>query len=229
MTEEGVQLNPEPLPGTVKFYRRHLFVCTGPVDWPERIELGGGFLQALAEAIGRRAEEMSLPVKMTACDDLGRSDSGYDILVFPDQIRYLSVQEADLPTLVEEHLVANRVSEAIPHEPLPGHHVFICTHGRRDPRCGQCGPPLVEEFTMALKAHNLTDRVVVRRTSHVGGHKFAGNVLIYPEGDWYGYVTPDDVRRMVEQYFIKGQVVTELWRGRMGLSSAEQLEWHRGA
>jgi hypothetical protein len=32
--------------------------------------------------------------------------------------------------------------------------------------------------------------------SHVGGHKFAGNVLLFSskiEGEWLGYVTPDDV------------------------------------
>jgi (2Fe-2S) ferredoxin len=60
--------------------------------------------------------------------------------------------------------------------------------------------------------------VTVRRTSHVGGHAFAGNVLIYPSGDWYGFVTPADVSRLVEDHLAGGKVVTDLWRGRMGLA-----------
>ncbi len=172
----------EPLPGTVKLYQRHLFVCTGHTDWPARIELDGGFLQTLWEAITPRVPEMPLKVKLTACDDAG-TGPGYDILVFPDGVRYLGVQEPDLPALVEDHLVGNRVSDRIPHERLAGQHIFVCVHRNRDPRCGTCGPPLAELFIAELERRGLAEEVTVRRTSHVGGHRFAGNVLIYPGGD----------------------------------------------
>lgn len=224
MNRECIPVKVEPLPGTVKLYHRHLFVCTGSVDWPERIEMGGGFLQTLAEAIAQRAVEMPLQVKLTACDDPG-SESGYDLLVFPDNVRYRGVHEADIPVLVEEHLVRNQVPDALAHGPLSRQYVFVCTHGQRDIRCGQCGPPLVEEFGSVLEARHLADKVIVRGVSHVGGHKYAGNVLIYPAGDWYGYVTPADVPRLVEQHIVKGEIVTDLWRGRMGLLPEEQIEW----
>jgi hypothetical protein len=223
MNRECVPVKAEPLPGTVKLYHRHLFVCTGPVDWAERIETGGGFLQTLAKAIAPRAAEMPLQVKLTACDDPG-SQSGYDLLVFPDNVRYRGVREADIPVFVEEHLVRNQAPDALAHEPLSAQYVFVCTHGRRDLRCGQCGPPLVAEFRSVLKARHLGDKVIVRGASHVGGHKYAGNVLIYPTGDWYGYVTPADVPRLIEQHIVKGEVVTDLWRGRMGLLPEEQVE-----
>ena len=71
------------LPGSVSFYQRHVVVCTGPADWPERIELDQDYLQSLAEAIATRDAEMSLKVKMTACDESPRA-GGYDILIFPD-------------------------------------------------------------------------------------------------------------------------------------------------
>jgi hypothetical protein len=213
----------EPLLGTVKLYQRHLVVCTGPLDWPDRIETGGGFLQTLAQAIAQRAPEMSLPVKMTACDEVS-INTGCDILIFPDNIRYLGMQESDIPNLVEEHLVGNRVSDAIPHQPLTKPYVFICTHGRRDLRCGQCGLPLLEAFAIELERHDLQNEVIVRSSSHVGGHIFAGNVLIYPGGDWYGYITPADVPRLVEQHLVQKQIVSDLWRGRMGLSQREQIE-----
>jgi hypothetical protein len=73
----------------------------------------------------------------------------------------------------------------------------------------------VAAFQAALAERNLSETVTVWQTSHVGGHKFAGNILIYPGGDWYGYVTPADVPRLIEQHLLAGEVITELWRGRM--------------
>ena len=172
----------QSLPGSVKLYHRHLIVCTGSTDWPERIESDGDFVQALWEAMTPRAPEMPLVVKLTACDDVGEGP-GYDILVFPDQVRYIGVQEGDFSALVEDHLLGNKVSGRIPYQPLTGQHIFVCVHGARDNRCGECGPPLVEEFISGLEARGYADQVVVRQSSHVGGHKYAGNVLIYPSGD----------------------------------------------
>jgi (2Fe-2S) ferredoxin len=213
----------EPLPGTVKLYHRHLFVCTGRVDWPTRIEEGGGFMQTLAETLKSRLPEMPRRVKLTACDEPS-AGPGYDLLVFPDAVRYRGVGESDLSALVEDHLLGDRVSDRIPHEPLDGFYVFVCTHGNRDRSCGVCGPPLVQAFAAALEARGLADRVVVRGASHVGGHRFAGNVLVYPGGDWYGYVTPEDVPSIVDQHLLRGEAVLDLWRGRMGLSPEEQLD-----
>jgi (2Fe-2S) ferredoxin len=211
-----------PLPGSVKLYRRHVLVCTGTGEWPSHIDTGGGFLQALSEAMAARQDAMPLPVKVTACDEPGRG-AGHDLLVFPDQVRYLGVRESDFPALIEDHLVGDRVSERIRHEPLAGRHVFVCTHGARDERCGLAGPPLIEGFRAALEARGLAQEVAVRATSHVGGHRYAGNVLIYPGGDWYGYVTPAHVEVLVDQHILAGEIVRELWRGRMGLTPEEQI------
>lgn len=208
------------LPGTVKFYERHLFVCTGHTDWPERIELGGGFLQSLAETIGLYAADMPLKVKMTACDDPGLTEKGYDILVFPDMVRYVGVETADIPILVADHLVGNEISPRLRSEPLAGKHVFVCVHGRRDERCGHCGPPLVERFQDELARRGLAESVALRRSSHVGGHAYAGNVLIYPAGDWYGFVTPEVVPQLIEDHLVGETIVKDLWRGRMGVDPA---------
>jgi len=215
--------NIEPLPGTVKLYHRHLLVCTGPQDWPEKIETGGGFLQILTKAIAQRGADMSSLVKVTACDE-PTPGPGYDILVFPDNVRYQGVQDSDIPLLVEEQLVNQRVATAISHQLLTQQYVVVCIHGRRDIRCGECGPPLVEAFEAVLAAQQLTDNIVVCGSSHVGGHMFAGNVLVYPTGDWYGYVTPADVPRLVE-HVAQRQIAVDLWRGRMGLTQQEQVHF----
>lgn len=67
--------------------------------------------------------------------------------------------------------------------------------------------------------------------SHIGGHKYAGNIIIYgPNADgqvtghWYGYVTPDDAPILLDQHILKNEIVDRLWRGQMGLTKEEQQE-----
>ena len=226
----------EQLAGTVKLYGRHIFVCSGVAEWPERVEAGGGFSQALAEGVAPSLEQMALKVKLTVCDEPsigrpGNKGAGRDLLVFPDAIRYFGVRESEIPSIVQEHLVGGRICSRVPSEALSGWHVFVCVHGARDERCGLCGPPLVERFQIELESRGLLEKVAVRRSSHVGGHRYAGNVLIYPGGDWYGFVSPKDVPKIVEGHLEGGELVSSLWRGRMGMTPQAQVEksvaWQR--
>jgi (2Fe-2S) ferredoxin len=68
----------------------------------------------------------------------------------------------------------------------------------------------------------------VRGCSHVGGHAYAGNLLIFAptkeapcEGDWYGYVRPSDVPALLDARIRDGESLAEpikkLWRGVMGM------------
>jgi (2Fe-2S) ferredoxin len=216
-----------PLPGTVKHYDRHLFICTGQVGWPARIE-SHGYIQRLSESLA--ANEILRPkeVKLTACDEPSinlpdSADPGYDILVYPDSIRYLGLRAGDFPALIGEHLVGGNVASSLANSQLKGWHVFVCVHSQRDERCGRCGPPVVTRFQVELARRSLSEEVAVRRCSHVGGHAYAGNVIIYPGGDWYGYMTPEDVPRLIEQHILGGRPVADLWRGRMGTNPEEQI------
>lgn len=47
--------------------------------------------------------------------------------------------------------------------------VFVCTHARRDMRCGYLGPPLVEEFNKQAKLMGLEGKLEAWGTSHFGG------------------------------------------------------------
>jgi (2Fe-2S) ferredoxin len=70
--------------------------------------------------------------------------------------------------------------------------------------------------------------------SHVDGHKYVGNLIIYgPNADgevtghWYGYVTPDDVPILLDQHIGKREIVDRLWRGQMDLTEEEQKQVHQ--
>jgi len=40
-------------------------------------------------------------------------------------------------------------------------------------------------------------------------------VVVYPQGDWYGFVDANRVETIVDEYLQKGQIVSSLWRGKM--------------
>ena len=56
---------------------------------------------------------------------------------------------------------------------------------------------------------------MVRRSSHLGGHKYAGVVVIYPHGDWYGFVDKNKVDDLIDQCLLNDKIAAPMWRGRM--------------
>lgn len=74
-------------------------------------------------------------------------------------------------------------------------HIFVCTHGSRDCRCGDLGEPLYQALLREIRRRKLggelrdgQDGVRTARVAHIGGHKWAGNALVYKEDgkgcDW---------------------------------------------
>lgn len=60
------------------------------------------------------------------------------------------------------------------------------------------------------------------------GYRWAANLLVYPQGDWYGTVSQSDVPHLLDSVLeIKhsnGDQVNQFWRGRMGLTTKEQKD-----
>jgi hypothetical protein len=83
---------------------------------------------------------------------------------------------------------------------------LVCTHGRRDKCCAKFGVPLYN----ALREHAGD---CVWQSSHVGGDRFAGNLVCFPHGLFYAHATPDSGRRVVDAYR-SGRVLAEEFRGR---------------
>ncbi|CAI0378747.1 unnamed protein product [Linum tenue] len=147
-------------------------------------------------------------------------------------VRYRRLTHFDVDTFVEEVLVKD--GEWMPGTPekLHGCYVFVCSHASRDRRCGVCGPAIIGRFKEEIEVRGLQARVSVSACSHIGGHKYAGNIIIFGSsvsggitGHWYGYVTPDDVPIFLEQHIGRGEIVDWLWRGQMGLPVEDQIKW----
>ena len=52
---------------------------------------------------------------------------------------------------------------------------------------------------------------------YVGGHKFAGIVLVYPQGDWYGLITKKNTEDLLD-CIINNKKLVKCWRGNESLS-----------
>ncbi|KAM3243296.1 hypothetical protein ACQJBY_055321 [Aegilops geniculata] len=230
------ELHTEKLAGTVGFHERHVFLCyKGPEEWPSHLEATESerLPRLLAAAIKARKPDLKKSTKLTICEgEDGTESSLGDVLIFPDMIRYRGLTHFDVDNFVEEVLVKD--TEWLPGSPeaIRGSYVFVCCHGSRDKRCGVCGPALLTRFKEEIEAEGLDGHVAVSACSHVGGHKYAGNVIIFsPDakgevtGNWYGYVAPDDVPELLhKQIGQKGAIVDRLWRGQLGMSEEQQKQ-----
>jgi hypothetical protein len=82
---------------------------------------------------------------------------------------------------------------------------LVCTNGRHDRCCATYGRPLA----LALAAGH---GELIWESSHVGGDRFAGNLVCLPDGHYFGRVGPADADRVVGLHR-KGSIDLAHWRG----------------
>ncbi len=96
---------------------------------------------------------------------------------------------------------------------------LVCTHGKHDPCCALRGRPVVAAIADTLEAGRVWE------TSHVGGDRFAGNVVSLPSGVYLGRVEPEEASAVVE-LIDSGRVPVHYLRGRSSLSAPAQAAQH---
>jgi hypothetical protein len=106
------------------------------------------------------------------------------------RLQFIKQQNADAVRFftIDDGVVSKRV--AVDHRSLmdaPEEFVadrlyFVCTHGQRDRCCADFGLPVYRALRDVVG-----DRVW--QTTHLGGHRYAPNILVAPDGVMYGRVT----------------------------------------
>ena len=91
---------------------------------------------------------------------------------------------------------------------------LVCTHGRHDQCCAIEGRPVALAMA-ALRPGQVWE------CSHVGGDRFAANVVAMPHGLYYGRVDVGRAQELVDAHE-RGEVLTELLRGRATTTPAAQ-------
>ncbi|KAH8105945.1 Sucrase/ferredoxin-like-domain-containing protein [Cristinia sonorae] len=278
--------------GSVKEYRRQIVISTGKSDWPRKVTdesnslasfvqplLSSAAKPVLSPSDAKKIPGIHNPLHSNAITILNGSHKSISdhpahatVLVLPD---YKVVSDVEHSLQGAQELWRTAVDPVVPRRGnvLKGGKlrswvlpyscvIMICSHKRRDNRCGISAPKLEHAFTSeleregwevhtqveepsgpALEEFDGTDeekdeeiqrvlhtldprtadhrRALIVKNSHFGGHKFAGNVVIYtPQGAgiWYGRVTPHVVEAVVRETITKGRVLPPLLRGGVCLS-----------
>jgi hypothetical protein len=102
--------------------------------------------------------------------------------------------------------------------PVAGPVFLVCAHGSRNVCCARYGGPLAR--TLAARHPGQ-----VWETTHLGGHKFAANLVILPHGLYYG---PVDLRTASDAIgaYRRGEVTVHRFRGRAGQDPGAQAAEH---
>ena len=225
-----------PLLGTMPRYSTHVVVSTGRNDWSSRIEFDASAAAAVLKRLLRGGDPWrpSLVTNSSLSAEASTPGEG-SIHIFPAGYYIprlpLPPSPAALALLTDpgsaatsdihhhHHLLLRRVRTPT---------ILICSHHTRDARCGAYFPPLAAEFRRVLREKAI--EATVAGSSHLGGHKWAGNVVVYlpakEEGEeaeradgwgvWYGRVGVKEVQAIVEETVVGGRVVDGICRGVVG-------------
>ena len=92
--------------------------------------------------------------------------------------------------------------------------ILVCTHGRHDVCCAVDGRPVAHALS-SLSGD-------VWECTHVGGDRFAANVLCLPSGAMYGRVQPSDAQLLLDAD-ARGDVLAHHLRGIVGRAAQLQV------
>ena len=96
----------------------------------------------------------------------------------------------------------------------PKYHIFVCTSCRTNgTQKGFChskdSVKIVNKFIEEIEDWDLSSECMVTNTSCFGICSRGPIAVIYPEGTWYGNLTPDAVEEIMEKHIEGGEIVKE--------------------
>lgn len=168
------------------------------------------------------------------------------VLILPSFMFVDSVSQADVPNLVHQFIDSPGDEKSGPSQRCKetgmaarpcelDYVILLCSHKRRDARCGITAPLIKRELERHLRPLGLDRDADDSRpggtgiffVSHVGGHKFSANVLIYRKKDhqmiWLARVRPEHCEGIVKYTILQGKVVHPETQLRGGFDLARGL------
>lgn len=234
---------------TVPYHKHYIILHTSspPSEWPSHpaTSLHSALSQKVKPlgAIVNFSYEPSLDIQGQAGAsrvEFGNTSEAYPATFYhhaspPYTLPSLSI--ATIPEIVKQ--LENLSEVAVNPQPVETNadiHLYVCTHGSRDCKCGDTGGAVHRTILSHLSNLNPSEfpKIHLHEIAHVGGHKYAANVLVFPAGDWYGDLTPEDVPTFLSALSTSRGIplsaregndalLWKKWRGRMGMTQDEQV------
>jgi (2Fe-2S) ferredoxin len=104
------------------------------------------------------------------------------------------------------------------------HHVYVCDQRKPEgvPSCSARGSAaVIEALRREIAAQGLSDSVQLTTCGSLGLCERGPNMVVYPEGDWYSGVRPEDVPEIVREHLGRGRPVARLVSGHPAALQAE--------
>jgi hypothetical protein len=120
---------------------------------------------------------------------------------------YADLEDLELTGLLSDQ---NAISSHLHSEPI----FLVCANGKRDPCCAKYGLPVYDQIATI-------NRDMVWQSTHLGGHRFATNLLCFPHGILYGRVDEDSALPLIDAY-VAGNLLLDKYRGRTCFDSQVQ-------
>ena len=169
----------------------------------------------LGEERARDAKARSIrPLLIRRREGDPAADAVRRVILVDTTTREMAVRTIEHPSELALGAIANApIAEfgAVMSDPI----FLVCTNGKRDACCALRGRMLVT----ALAADH------AERTwecTHLGGHRFAGNLVCLPDGIVYGRVPPAEGPRLADA-FLAGRLDPVLLRGRSAWPAPAQV------
>jgi hypothetical protein len=187
-----------------------LLLVEQPGPWGEEGLLASRLDHRVGRALLARAARAGLRVQAIRCPGRFRGGSRRWMVVDTrDGVQ--SVRGGEFSTDADLLAIDLESSGApVPDVPL----FLVCAHGKHDPCCALRGR------TVARALHDVAPGRVWE-TTHLGGDRFAANVLVLPGGLLYGRVLPFAAAEFVAAAD-RDEVIGALLRGRVGVPPAGQ-------
>ena len=209
-------LRDEPVAGTATHVRTWLLIeHVGP--WGQDALLDARLPDGLGPALKQRAR--SLRAKVLLIRRFSSRPDGAGVRVFaayadPVRPRIESGRLADEREVLDLDLTAFREGGTTGLAPYDGSLFCVCTNGRHDACCAERGRPVAR----ALDAAHPDETWEV---SHIGGDRFAANVVVLPHGLYYGRLDPASAIAAAGAH-LSGELDLDHLRGRAAYPMAVQ-------
>ena len=220
---DHIRTSGEPLAGTAPT-ALGWFCVEQPGAWGRDAVRASGLPPAVADALTHKAADLDVrlqllrrPARRDGRDGRGAGPGTRAVLLaHAGATPWLEVLEvADVAELAD-------LDPAVCLAPTPPglgrataepHHL-VCTHGKRDRCCATWGRPVADTLAALHPARTW-------EVSHVGGHRFAGNLVVLPHGNVHGGLDVAGAVRVVDLLAAR-RLDLPTARGRSGLPRPAQ-------
>lgn len=202
----------EPLAGTGKVAGRSLLLHWPRGKWrvPRHESAGmGNRLRAVLK------DAMDAGIHVGLVDDGNTRDGdGFLLQLYPQRVRLACMTEAELVAGISAFMAGEKIGGEAESRAA----ILCCTDSRRDACCARFGFATFK----ALKKHADPARFQVLQCTHVGGCRFAASLMVLPQRQRYGRLSPEEAQAFLEAIG-EGRVYLPAYRGRPDAPEAFQV------